>query len=60
MSDPKNLTIPRRRALQLMGGSAAAIALPRVVRAQGAKQAHKVSVGRIPWAAGNSDRKSVV
>jgi ABC-type nitrate/sulfonate/bicarbonate transport system substrate-binding protein len=40
-----------RRAL--IGGVAGAIAAPYVARAQ-ARQALKVSVGRIPWAAGNS------
>jgi ABC-type nitrate/sulfonate/bicarbonate transport system substrate-binding protein len=42
----------------LLGGAAAAggaiLGAPYVVRAQGARQAVKVSVGRIPWAAGNS------
>lgn len=42
----------RRRALQLLAG--AALAAPHIVRAQGARQAVKVSVGRIPWAAGNA------
>lgn len=46
---------PRRRALQLLAGAAAAtLAAPRLVHAQGARQAAKVSVGRIPWAAGNA------
>ncbi len=48
---------PARRRL-LLGGLGAAgasfIALPGHVRAQGAKKPLKVSVGRIPWAAGNS------
>ena len=44
----------RRRALQLLSGAASLIAAPTILRAQGAKQAFKVSVGRIPWAAGNS------
>lgn len=46
---------PLRRRLLLggMGAAAAAIALPRSVRAQ-ARKPLKVSVGRIPWAAGNS------
>ena len=49
----------RRRAV--IGGLASAafaggglIAAPYVARAQGARQAIKISVGRIPWAAGNS------
>lgn len=41
----------QRRAL-LAGGMA--LALPRIARAQGGRQALKVSVGRIPWAAFNS------
>ena len=46
---------PLRRRLLLggVGAAAAAIALPRSVRAQ-ARKPLKVSVGRIPWAAGNS------
>lgn len=45
---------PARRQLIAGGlGAAAALALPRGVRAQGRK-ALKVSIGRIPWAAGNS------
>jgi ABC-type phosphate/phosphonate transport system substrate-binding protein len=47
-------TAPRRRALQLLSGAAAALATPSLLRAQGTRRAHKVSVGRIPWAAGNS------
>jgi ABC-type nitrate/sulfonate/bicarbonate transport system substrate-binding protein len=49
-----------RRRVLLRGIAGAAVAggtllgAPYVVRAQGAKQAVKVSVGRIPWAAGNS------
>jgi ABC-type nitrate/sulfonate/bicarbonate transport system substrate-binding protein len=39
-------------ASALMGG--ALLGAPYVARAQGAKQAIKVSVGRIPWAAANS------
>lgn len=50
-----NITVqPLRRQLIVGGlGAAAALALPRMGRAQGRK-ALKVSVGRIPWAAGNS------
>ena len=47
-------TTPRRRALQLLSGAAAALATPSLLRAQGTRRTHKVSVGRIPWAAGNS------
>jgi ABC-type nitrate/sulfonate/bicarbonate transport system substrate-binding protein len=50
--------IERRAVLGGLAGAAAAgsgiLAAPYVARAQGAKQAIKVSVGRIPWAAGNS------
>lgn len=48
-------TAQRRRLLQLLASTAgAALAAPHIVRAQGARQAVKVSVGRIPWAAGNA------
>jgi ABC-type nitrate/sulfonate/bicarbonate transport system substrate-binding protein len=46
-----------RRELLLGGAALAGTAIlgaPYVARAQGARQAVKVSVGRIPWAAGNS------
>ena len=45
---------------QLIVGSAAAVGtigtlgMPAFVRAQGSKEKLKISVGRIPWAAGNS------
>jgi ABC-type nitrate/sulfonate/bicarbonate transport system substrate-binding protein len=46
-----------RRGL-VLGGAALAggvlVGAPYIVRAQGARQAVKISVGRIPWAAGNS------
>ena len=38
----------------LLVGSAATLCMPFVARGQGARQAVKVSVGRIPWAAFNS------
>jgi ABC-type nitrate/sulfonate/bicarbonate transport system substrate-binding protein len=48
------IALPARRQLIVGGlGAAAALALPRMVHAQ-ARKALKVSVGRIPWAAGNS------
>jgi ABC-type nitrate/sulfonate/bicarbonate transport system substrate-binding protein len=47
-------TLPARRQLLVGGlGAAAAIGLPRLAQAQGRK-ALKISIGRIPWAAGNS------
>lgn len=46
--------IARRRALQLLSAGAALAAAPRFARAQGNKQTFKLSIGRIPWAAGNS------
>ncbi len=42
-----------RRSL-ILGAGSAALAAPYVARGQGALQAVKVSVGRIPWAAYNS------
>lgn len=48
------IALPARRRILVGGlGTAAALALPRTVLGQGRK-ALKVSVGRIPWAAGNS------
>lgn len=45
-----------RRKLLLAGAAAAgnAIAMPGFVRAQGSRKPLKLSIGRIPWAAGNS------
>ena len=51
---PRTLALPARRQIIVGGlGAAAALSLPRIGRAQGRK-ALKISVGRIPWAAGNS------
>ena len=51
---PRTLVEPARRQIILGGlGAAAALGLPRLARAQGRK-ALKISIGRIPWAAGNS------
>ena len=55
MSESRILT--SRRQLVLSGtafAGAAALGMPGFVRAQGARRALKVSIGRIPWAAGNS------
>ncbi len=43
-----------RRGLLAGAGGAALLGMPFVARGQGAKQAVKVSVGRIPWSAFNS------
>ena len=55
MSDNRILTSRRQLVL---GGTAlagsAALGMPGFVRAQGSRRALKVSIGRIPWAAGNS------
>ena len=50
-------TLAERRQLILGGAALAAgatLGMPAFVRAQGSRQPLKVSVGRIPWAAGNS------
>jgi len=55
MSD--NCILTSRRQLVLGGtalAGAAALGMPGFVRAQGSRRALKVSIGRIPWAAGNS------
>ena len=55
MSDNQILTT--RRQLVLGGAAlagAAALGMPGFVGAQGSRRALKVSIGRIPWAAGNS------
>lgn len=53
---PLDSTLPhRRRALQLLAGAAgAALVAPRLGHAQGARRPVRISVGRIPWAAGNA------
>jgi ABC-type nitrate/sulfonate/bicarbonate transport system substrate-binding protein len=45
--------LSRRRFIAAAGASSLALAAPAIVRAQG-KKSLKVSVGRQPWAAGNS------
>ena len=51
---PPSIALPARRQIIVSGLSVAtALALPRIGHAQ-ARKALKVSVGRIPWAAGNS------
>ena len=55
MADNRILT--SRRQLMLGGtalAGAAALGMPGLIQAQGSRRALKVSVGRIPWAAGNS------
>ena len=52
-----HIAIPSRRGILLAGAAVAAggvIGMPAFVRAQGSRQALKLSIGRIPWAAGNS------
>ncbi len=52
-----NIVVARRRAVIGGLGAMAAggiVGFPGIVRAQGNRKALKVSVGRIPWAAGNS------
>ncbi len=51
------ILIPNRRQLILgatAAAGAAALGMPAFVRAQGSRRALKMSIGRIPWAAGNS------
>ena len=55
MADSRILT--SRRQLVLGGtalAGAAALGMPGLIHAQGSRRALKVSIGRIPWAAGNS------
>ncbi|HVO88419.1 MAG TPA: hypothetical protein VMV45_07755, partial [Casimicrobiaceae bacterium] len=58
MSKAKQTSFNEGRRNLLIGSAALAagsiLGAPRIARAQGAKQSLKVSVGRIPWAAGNS------
>ena len=61
MSKKLNCSFETTRRRAVLGGLASAaiagggiLAAPFVARAQGARQAIKISVGRIPWAAGNS------
>ena len=52
-----NRILASRRQLVLGGtalAGAAALGMPGWIRAQGSRRALKVSIGRIPWAAGNS------
>ena len=53
MKDPTTAGIRRRSFVLGVAGAAGAVAMPMIVRAQGRKTA-KVSVGRQPYAAGNS------
>ena len=58
MSRTSGRRFSKARRELLLGSAAVAggaiLGAPYVARAQGARQAFKVSVGRIPWAAGNS------
>ena len=58
MSKPIESGFAASRRRIVLGGAAVAgsslVALPGFVRAQGSRRALKVSIGRIPWAAGNS------
>ena len=45
---------PSRRQLLLGTAAAATLGMPAFVRAQGSRRPLKISIGRIPWAAGNS------
>ena len=56
--DTDKIILPSRRKIILGGAAALAgsalIGAPAIVQAQGSRRALKVSIGRIPWAAGNS------
>ena len=58
MSKPSDSRFAASRRRLVLGGATLAgsslVALPGFVRAQGSRRALKVSIGRIPWAAGNS------
>ena len=55
MSDNRILTTRRQLVLGSTAlAGATALGMPGFVRAQGSRRALKVSIGRIPWAAGNS------
>ena len=54
MSEGRTGAVPRRTVVGGLAAGTALLAAPFVARAQGGRQAVKVSVGRIPWAAGNS------
>ena len=59
MSYPSDKKILTSRRQIILGGAAALagtalIGAPAIVQAQGSRRALKVSIGRIPWAAGNS------
>ncbi len=53
MEDNRTQGVSRRRFITTAAGASAVLAAPAIVRAQ-AKKEMKVSVGRQPWAAGNS------
>jgi len=56
MTASNNFTNKRRQLV--LGGSALAgaglLGMPAIIKAQGSRQDLKISIGRIPWAAGNS------
>lgn len=55
MTDNRILTSRRQLVLGSTAlAGAAALGMPGFIRAQGSRRALKVSIGRIPWAAGNS------
>ena len=49
-----NIIVSRRTLLRSAGLATVGVAAPYVARGQAARQAIKVSVGRIPWSAFNS------
>ena len=55
--NPSNRLVTSRRQLVLGStavAGAALLGMPAIIRAQGSRQDLKLSIGRIPWAAGNS------